>query len=68
MLFDLAGDIGETVGVALAAVGVLVGKVYGQKAEGRFNRLLKQGAWMVGLWVCAMLLVLLIWWGIASAG
>ncbi|HKC22011.1 MAG TPA: hypothetical protein VKB64_05810 [Gaiellaceae bacterium] len=68
MLFDLGGDIGETVGVALAAVGVLVGKVYGPKAAAKYDRVLKRGVWTVGLWVCAMLLVLLIWWGIASAG
>jgi Na+-driven multidrug efflux pump len=59
------GGVGETMGIALAAVGVLLGKKYGANAERKFNRILGR----VALAAVAMAVALvLIYWAVASAG
>jgi len=55
--------IGVTIGIALVGVGMLVAKVYGSRAERRFNRILYGGLFGV---IALLLVVGLIWCAIAS--
>jgi Na+-driven multidrug efflux pump len=59
---DVGGDTPVAIGVALVAVGVLVGKKYGASAEKKFNRILNR-ALLASLAV--VVVIVLIYWAIA---
>jgi hypothetical protein len=58
--------VGELLGVAAVAVGVLAGRVYGPQAERKFERIVFRVA--VGSLVGSLMLLLpfAIWWAITS--
>ena len=62
LAFD-SGGLGETIGVALAALGLLLGKVYGPRVERRFFRAMFLGA---GASIAVLLVVGLIWWAVVG--
>jgi hypothetical protein len=59
----VAGDVGETIGIALAGLGVFVGWKFGPRAEKKFNRALFLVT-VGGLVLCVLLV--LTWWTFAS--
>ena len=62
LAFD-GGGLGETIGVALAGLGFLLGKVYGPRVERRFFR----AFFLVGFGSMAVVLVVgLIWWAVVG--
>jgi hypothetical protein len=61
---DVGGDVGETIGIALVAIGAFVGWRFGPKAERNFFRRM----WLVlGGSLVLLVLLGLIWWAIAGA-